>query len=640
MITTLYGNRGLQAALLLLVLIIAGLAYAPGSTGTLYYDDPPNLSGLTAISDGQSALAFTLSGEAGPLGRPLALATFALQHSAWPDQLPVMLWTNIFIHLLNGLLVAWLAIKLARVSGLQSPHAAWLAVLTASIWILMPLLASSSLILVQRMTTLSASFVMLGLIGFMQSRQMLEEAPKRALWGMSASLLVFTALAALTKENGALLPLFALIISATFMPAPGVHVHRAWHWWSLLFLWLPLVGLLMLFAAYVPYSESTAFLRDFTAWERLLTQTKILWQYLFHAFVPTDTAFFGPFHDNRGVSRSLWEPLTLLAVGSWIAVLGLAIWIRRKSPIVTFAVFWYLGGHILESTVLPLELYFEHRNYVPLIGPIFALGWLIVHVPVRYRLTTSFGATIYIGLLAITLWVITSQWGNPLKSAEQQLINNRDSARAVAHYTKQLLSRDMVDPVIKLLDQTIEKDIKPERLLAGKIYFRCQFRPEEEANEWVEELIDRLPEAGPDRNLSSALYSLIDLGAQDNCRAISPEDGAAIVEALAQHPDYGFRKSYWHHLSLARMAEAAGDTGQRKQHLELATRQRFRFEPVQELVELHIEEKKYDSACNLIGDIWKEHSADYKPRRLGIHLKLRQLAQEIHDASNDRPCYL
>lgn len=630
-------SRRCHAGLLVLILLVAAMAYAPGSSGPLHYDDSPNLAGLADVDDWSSALVFTLTGEAGPLGRPLALATFLPYQSHWPEKQSIMLWANILIHLFNGFLVAWLALRLGLVQGLQRTPATYLALLTCSIWLLMPLLASSSLLLVQRMTTLSASFVLLGLIGFLHARHWLDDRPRRAFTGMTLSLVLFTPLAALTKENGALLPLFALVITLTLLPAPPPDKKRAWHLWSLPMLWLPVAGLLILFVTRLPYPESTLFMRDFSAWERLLTQAGILWQYLFHAYIPTDMAFFGPFHDDYQPARSLFEPLTLLAVLAWIATLTAAVCSRRQAPVFTFAVAWYLTGHLLESTLLPLDLYFEHRNYVPLIGPTFALAWLIVHVPGRYRRAVTAATTAYVGLLALTLWIMTSQWGSPLVAAENQYRHNPGSSRALGHYSNYLLAMDMVDPVLDLLDQAVEKEMSPERFLASRIYFQCRHQPDRKADSRVADLITRLPQATPDRNLTSTLHGLIVAAAEYDCETISPEQGAAIIKAFTSHPMYDYEGSYWYHFSLAKLARAAGNAGSMRHHLELAVRQRFHPEPMKELVDLYIQDKRYRPACDLIQELWRQAPA-YPLKRLGRHLQLRQFVRQLNQAGGNWQC--
>ena len=56
----------------------------------------------------------------------------------------------------------------------------------------------------------------------------------------------------------------------------------------------------------------------------------------------------------------------------------LAVVTSRKFPLVAFGIAWFLIGHSLESSFIPLELVHEHRNYLPLFGmcllPVGLLG--------------------------------------------------------------------------------------------------------------------------------------------------------------------------------------------------------------------------------------------------------------------------
>jgi len=69
--------------------------------------------------------------------------------------------------------------------------------------------------------------------------------------------------------------------------------------------------------------------------------------------------------------RNLGE-VDLSAVG-----LGLGLGLLRRSPLATFEILFLFAGHRLESTLIPLELAFEHRNYLPSLGLILAAADLI-----------------------------------------------------------------------------------------------------------------------------------------------------------------------------------------------------------------------------------------------------------------------
>ena len=216
--------RPLSAKLILtvfvVVLAVAFVAYRPAFTGAFELDDVSNLGELAYVEDGDSLLDFTLSGKAGPTGRPVALLTFGLQAEQWEKGAAAFLQVNLFIHLLNAVLLAGSLYQLARLVAVERNQALLVAVAASSLWVTMPLLASASLLVVQRMTTLSATFALLGLGGYLAARSRLGASPARALVGMSISLIAGTVLATLSKESGLLLPALVLALEATVLRPP------------------------------------------------------------------------------------------------------------------------------------------------------------------------------------------------------------------------------------------------------------------------------------------------------------------------------------------------------------------------------------------------------------------------------------
>jgi hypothetical protein len=161
-----------------------------------------------------------------------------------------------------------------------------------------------------------------------------------------------------------------------------------------------------------------------------------LWQYLYRAFVPIASGF-GPFHDDRQTYTDWFQPLSILAVAGWIVVSAIAVRFRRRAPLFAFAAGWYLVGHALESTTIPLELYFEHRNYIPLIGPVFGLVAITLDAAPRWRTTIRSGLLAYALLLALVLFNTTSVWGRPTLAGEIWAIHHPDSKRASQYLAQQ-----------------------------------------------------------------------------------------------------------------------------------------------------------------------------------------------------------
>src|SRR5690606_15119252 len=134
-------QRLLAAFILGLTILTAWSAYAPALGGTFLLDDASNLSGLRLVENRLSALVFIVSGDAGPVGRPLALASFVPQAGSWGETAEPFLRVNILIHLANGLLVAWLLYLLCLARHLREDQAFFVAIAASAIWLFMPLLA-------------------------------------------------------------------------------------------------------------------------------------------------------------------------------------------------------------------------------------------------------------------------------------------------------------------------------------------------------------------------------------------------------------------------------------------------------------------------------------------------------------------
>ena len=140
--------------------------------------------------------------------------------------------------------------------------------------------------------------------------------------------------------------------------------------------------------------------RPFSLEERVLTQSRVLWLYLQWLFIP-DISQLGLFHDDIVTSSSLLSPpTTLIAIAGWIGLAATALVMNKRWPVFAFAVLFFLAAHALESTIFPLEMVFEHRNYLASIGPLFLLAYLVTVGATR----TGFPGAIR--LLAIALLIV------------------------------------------------------------------------------------------------------------------------------------------------------------------------------------------------------------------------------------------
>lgn len=429
--------------LLASALFLAGWAYAPGLHGGFLFDDFANLPALGAtgpVDHWPTFWRYLTSGTADPTGRPLTLLSFLLDARNWPADPYPFKRTSLILHLLNGGLLYALLTQLGRLLDLDergSKLAAWLG---AALWLLHPLLVSTTLYIVQREAMLPATCVMAGLLLWLHGRKQL--AVGRIKTGLCWSVLGlggFTVLGVLAKANGALLPLYALLIEIIVLvprqlmgTGNAQRAHRA----VMLVLGIIPAAAIGIYLLYVGVHGlivgGPIDTRPWSIGQRLLTEPRVLLDYLKLLWSPRPFSS-GLFNDQYVASTSWLHPATTLpALLAVVALIAGAWSCRQRHPALALAVLFYFAGQLLESSSLPLELYFEHRNYVPALLMFWPLSlWLAdtrtLRLP-KYALML---------VLPITLaWMTharTEVWGNVRTQALVWARINPDSPRAQAN---------------------------------------------------------------------------------------------------------------------------------------------------------------------------------------------------------------
>lgn len=554
-----------------IVLLLAWFCYQPALSGDFQLDDRANLSGLAQVSDAHTATEFALSGTSGPTGRPLAMATFALQSDSWDEDPGAFLRVNVLIHLFNAVLVAACLYRLTLVQGVGRNNAAIVAVLAAGIWVLMPLLATSSLAVIQRMTTLSATLALLGLLGYLLARSRIEQSPGPALLGMSASLVLGTGLSLLAKETGLLLPAYVLVLEATILRRPEAVASLYWRGWQIVFLGLPVAVVLLYLAWRANYPDWTVARHGFTAWERLLSELPLLWVYLKKALVGLP-ATLGVYQAPPGIRRSLFEPAVLLSAIGWLVAVVAAIVYRRRRPVFAMAVLWYLAGHVMESTVLSLELYFEHRNYLPIAGPVYAVAAAAILGRSWVRRAALAIAPLWLLLNAGFLYYFASLSGDPSTSSRYWAHHFPDSVRAVSTMATYQLGEEGPIRTLQTLDQFVAAHPRFGYLRIQELNLRCKIMPDADHGQVLRELEQLLPAVDFTFTAGRMLSQLLDTIVAAECRGVDLNTIATIAERLRGNPRYVQLPAYnrFHHKLLAGIALRSGDLQQTIDQLERA----------------------------------------------------------------------
>lgn len=420
-------------------IVAATLVYLPGLHGPFLFDDYANLPSLgdTGPIDNAAAFArYITSGTADPTGRPVSLLTFLVDAHDWPADPYPFKRTNLILHLLNGALLALLLRRLGRIlfEGRYRPfHIESAAALGATLWLIHPLFVSTTLYIVQREAMLPATTTLLGLHLWLRTRHLLDVGRVAAAWWTATAIAAVTLIGTLAKANGLLLPLLILTVECCLPNRGTGHVHGR--------------RLLLTCVAVVPSALTGLYLvsqgisnamhgipyRDWTLAQRLLTEPRVVWEYLRLLWMPTPFTS-GVFNDAWPISTSPWAPWTTLPAIAGLAALGTtAWWLRRSRPALAMGILFFFAGHALESTTVPLELYFEHRNYLPAMLLFWPIAlWLTrpapaPGVPARWRFALA--AVIVVALGAMT-FANASLWGNGSSQALVWARLNPESPRA------------------------------------------------------------------------------------------------------------------------------------------------------------------------------------------------------------------
>lgn len=346
--------------------------YAPGLQGPLLLDDTHIIVPLIEAAADGAALDADVSG-GGPLGRPLSIWSFAANATLNGGALGAWKATNVALHAMTGLVLFGLLRALMMATGSGAAAATRAAAIGALLWLVHPLHVSTVLYTVQRMTQLAALGTLAGMLCYVHGRLASLAAPAgwRGFPAVLAAFVLFTPLATLAKESGALLP---LLLGAMELTVFGGTQRPRWLPWTYAAgLALPYAaGAAWLLAGFDAHVLAGYRLRDFTPAERLLSEAWIVLLYLRWIVLPRrdDLGFH---HDDIEPSRGLGDPVAAAAVLTLAAVAVLGWRLRRRYPLGVLGVAWYFVAHLLESSVFPLELAFEHRNYLPSAGVVLAL---------------------------------------------------------------------------------------------------------------------------------------------------------------------------------------------------------------------------------------------------------------------------
>lgn len=415
--------------------------------------------------------------------RPVANVSFALNHYLCFRFLGAgheytVSWfrlTNIVIHVITGLLVylfTYLTMHVIgtrpgrndaekrprKLSDRQRKSAQFVALIAGGLWFANPIQTQAVTYVVQRMTSMATMFYMAAFCCYVLARM----STRGGRWGWWVGGVIGFGLAVFTKEIALTLPVIILLYEWYFFRGSDPKWLKQALKFSPILVVLVVIGVIVGFGTDPLNGLEGAYRhRDFTMWERVMTEWRIVVLYLSLFLLPLPSRL--NFTHEPSVSTTLFAPFTTTL--SLLFLLGMVvagIYLHRRQSVLSFGIFWFLLNLVLESSVIGLELVFEHRVYLPSVGIAIAVAyawhrWGSKHNAIRYAVPV-----IVVFLLAMGTYSRNLVWKSKGAMWEDCVLKSPHSPRANCNIGAHLLQIGKLDPAMRYLGDALKLDPEME----------------------------------------------------------------------------------------------------------------------------------------------------------------------------------
>ncbi len=353
-----------------LVVVLVAL-YADTFNAAWHFDDEQNIVHRKALHISRlnwEEVRRTFYDDQGHLYRPVVCLSFALNYLAGGLDVFGYHVVNLAVHILAALVLYLFLFNLFSHTQLKNTYGSTafaLALVSALLWAINPVQTQAVTYIVQRMASMAGLFYILTMYLFLKAR-LAQSSGQRMAWFCATALCALLAFG--SKENTALLPVVLLILDALLIRRP--RRRELWKYGLLLLLLLcvPLLlavimkgtKVLQLQQHVAAYEEG----RTFGLAQRLLSQPRAILFYVSLLLYPMPDRL-SLVHDFLPSAGLLEPPTTAAALLILVSAVALALALARRHPLLSLCALFFLINHAIEGSFLPLELVFEHRNYIP-----------------------------------------------------------------------------------------------------------------------------------------------------------------------------------------------------------------------------------------------------------------------------------
>jgi protein O-mannosyl-transferase len=365
----------------ILLLIVAGTAvYSNTFQSPFVFDD---INFITRNNPHVHMTVFSWSSikeaalEGNPRHRYLPNISFAVNYFFGRENPFGYHLVNLAIHLLTGMILFFLFQATLFISSnekdgrfsltgvLRPAPYEWAAFFGAMLWLVHPVQTNAVTYMCQRMTSMAALFFVLSLLLYVNGRRAFRKERVRSSVMFFSGCLISGLCAVASKENAGALPIFILLYEwFFFQKLKRLRSMRLLVWvviGSIVF-----IGIVVHFLGADPIARilSSYSRREFTLPDRVMTEFRVVVYYLSLLAFPHPRRLVLD-HDYP-ISNSLMSPIsTIFSMGAIIGLAALAVYAARKDRLASFAIVWFLGNLVIESSVIGIEIIYEHRMVLP-----------------------------------------------------------------------------------------------------------------------------------------------------------------------------------------------------------------------------------------------------------------------------------
>ncbi len=364
-------RKNLFAFISLFVLVL--LAYSNTFNASWHFDDVNNILKnqplhLTELSMDNIKKTFYASWDGkGKLYRPAACLSFALNYYSGGTDVYGYHMVNLAIHFLASFFLFLFIVETLNLPILKiryGPDAYAVALFSTVFWALNPIQTQAVTYIVQRMAIMAALFFIMSMYFYLKGKISQRNSSKFIYY-----LLCFTCglMAIASKENAVMLPVILLVFDLFLIQGATRKnlIRYAFFLGIILLICLALAWILAGPSIFKPENLISGYRnRGFTLGERLLTEPRVILFYISLLLYPMPNRLCFE-HDIILSTGFFTPPSTIISILAMLVLLGITLTAFRKRPFIGFCIIFFFLNHLIEGSIFPVELIFEHRNYLP-----------------------------------------------------------------------------------------------------------------------------------------------------------------------------------------------------------------------------------------------------------------------------------